>query len=128
MKKLAYLLIFVGLLTVLYSVAGKYMEASSISLYGLTTPMNAATGMLIGNTILLLALLLSLQDKMRGLANLLGVAGVGLFICSIAGRVLGVETISFFGYLQAMSARTLAIGANTLLIIAAVLTLSVEKK
>ena len=128
MKKMAFLLLVLGLLLALYSIAGKYVGKPTISLYGLVNPAKSAAGVLTANTILLLALLVAIKDKLKALGNLLGFAGVIVFGCAVAGRMIGVQTISFLGTLAPIQAGTLLVGSNVLLVLACILAVSSEKK
>ena len=62
---------------------------------------------------------------MKNLSYVLGVAGVLLFIYAILGRFIGGPTV--FGYIFALDAKTVVLGANTFLILAVLVTLYSKK-
>ena len=129
MKKSFYFLTALGLLIIVYAVVGRCVHNPTISLAGaMKYPMRPVAALLVGNTMLLLAILSVAKGKVSGLAGLLALAGVLVFSCAVLGRVVGVPSISLFGYVPAMSAKTLAIGANTMLLLAVLLIVSAQEK
>jgi hypothetical protein len=129
MKKTFYLLTALGLLIIVYAVVGKYSNEPTISLAGaMRHPMRPVAGILVGNTMLLLAILSVAKGKANGMAKVLALAGVLVFSCAVLGRVVGVPTISLLGYVPAMTAGMLAIAANTMLLLAVLLIISAQEK
>jgi len=57
---------------------------------------------------------------MKGFSKLLAILGTLLVLLAVAGRFVGVPTISLFGLIPAMSAKTVLLMANTILLLAIV--------
>lgn len=124
MKKLFCLLVTTGVVLIVYSVAGKYLRQPTVSLGGLIAPAKAAAAMLTANSVLLMALLVALKDKVKGLAAMIAIAGLAAFACGAIGRTIGVQTVSFLGWISATRALTLVIVANTLMLLSVILAVS----
>jgi len=63
---------------------------------------------------------------MKGLSKLLAILGALLVVLAVVGRFVGVPTISFLGLLPAVSAKTVLLVANTILLLA--LVAAIENK